>query len=384
MSKFKIAKQIVNNNENCRNGCGFGCLIYFLSGAISSLICFIIEHINLSTNVVLCLEYIISALVWIIIILSIMIYSKFKLFKELHLTFCYEKSEWYQQTKADLSELLDKGVYGEYLVFKKLSKRFKKLDENAKVYTSVIIPLGNDNFAEIDMLIVSKFGIHVCEVKNRVGTITGNIRDKTLSVQAGNEVYEMENPFYQNSIHMNYIRTLLYNHLDNSDFIVKKLYDNSFCNTIIHNDSLVFQNNFYNGGLYENWANLSFSNINKYTHSGIYLTKDEQEEISKVIERLPQYTYAQKQAKIKIREQKYNNGEFKENNNYTIGYFSFNNCQQHLYTIEKSNDTITTYYCPFDGWFRTFPDAECNKVCRRTMRFDQSFDYYRKSIRKNG
>ena len=126
MSKFKIAKQIVNNNENCRNGCGFGCLIYFLSGAISSLICFIIEHINLSTNVVLCLEYIISALVWIIIILSIMIYSKFKLFKELHLTFCYEKSEWYQQTKADLSELLDKGVYGEYLVFKKLSKRFKK------------------------------------------------------------------------------------------------------------------------------------------------------------------------------------------------------------------------------------------------------------------
>ena len=46
MSKFKIAKQIVNNNENCRNGCGFGCLIYFLSGAISSLICFIIEHIN--------------------------------------------------------------------------------------------------------------------------------------------------------------------------------------------------------------------------------------------------------------------------------------------------------------------------------------------------
>ena len=79
MSKFKIAKQIVNNKENCRNGCGFGCLIYFLSGAISSLICFIIEHINLSTNVVLCLEYIISALVWIIIILSIMIYSKFKL-----------------------------------------------------------------------------------------------------------------------------------------------------------------------------------------------------------------------------------------------------------------------------------------------------------------
>lgn len=193
--------------------------------------------------------------------------------------------------------MLDKGVYGEYLVFKKLSKRFKKLDENAKVYTSVIIPLGNDNFAEIDMLIVSKFGIHVCEVKNRVGTITGNIRNKTLSVQAGNEVYEMENPFYQNSIHMNYIRTLLYNHLDNSDFIVKKLYDNSFCNTIIHNDSLVFPNNFYNGGLYENWANLSFSNINKYTHSGIYLTKDEQEEISKVIERLPQYTYAQKQAK---------------------------------------------------------------------------------------
>ena len=82
------------------------------------------------------------------------------------------------------------------------------------MYTSVIIPLGNDNFAEIDMLIVSKFGIHVCEVKNRVGTITGNIRDKTLSVQAGNEVYEMENPFYQNSIHMNYIRTLLYNHFD--------------------------------------------------------------------------------------------------------------------------------------------------------------------------
>ena len=99
---------------------------------------------------------------------------------------------------------------------------------------------------------------------------------------------------------------------------------------------------------------------------------------------MPQYTYAQKQAKIKIREQKYNNGEFKENNNYTIGYFSFNNCQQHLYTIEKSNDTITTYYCPFDGWFRTFPDAECNKVCRRTMRFDQAFNYYQKSIRKNG
>lgn len=234
------------------------------------------------------------------------------------------------------------------------------------------------------MLIVSKFGIHVCEVKNRVGTITGNIRDKTLSVQAGNEVYEMENPFYQNSIHMNYIRTLLYNHLDNSDFIVKKLYDNSFCNTIIRNDSLVFSNNFYNGGLYENWANLSFTSINKYTPNGIRLTKDEQEEISKVIKSLPQYTYAQKQAKIKIREQKYNNGEFKENNNYTIGYFSFNNCQQHLYTIEKSNDTITTYYCPRDGWFRTFPDAECSKVCRRTMRFDQAFDYYQKSIQKNG
>ena len=76
--------------------------------------------------------------------------------------------------------------------------------------------------------------------------------------------------------------------------------------------------------------------------------------------------------------------EFKENNNYTIGYFSFNNCQQHLYTIEKSNDTITTYYCPRDGWFRTFPDAECSKVCRRTMRFDQAFDYYQKSIQKNG
>lgn len=51
---------------------------------------------------------------------------------------------------------------------------------------------------------------------------------------------------------------------------------------------------------------------------------------------------------------------------------------------EKSNDTITTYYCPRDGWFRTFPDAECSKVCRRTMRFDQAFDYYQKSIQKNG
>lgn len=89
-----------------------------------------------------------------------------------------------------------KGRLGEKKVERFLSKNLNK--EDYYIFEDVTLQIGSDT-TQIDIIIVSKQGIFVIEVKNYKGCIVGDEKQKQWIQQ----LYQVENTF-QNPIHQNY------------------------------------------------------------------------------------------------------------------------------------------------------------------------------------
>lgn len=124
----------------------------------------------------------------------------------------YKKTTYFLITKNPyLKVWFDKGLLGEYAIYKKL-KHLEK--EGTKFLFNVYLPKENEETTEIDVLMISQNGIYVFESKNYSGWIFGNEKQKywtqTLPRGRGSSLKtKFLNPIIQNKGHMKYLKNVV-------------------------------------------------------------------------------------------------------------------------------------------------------------------------------
>lgn len=126
----------------------------------------------------------------------------------------YEETSYYSITNIPYSQLnYDSGCNGEYLIYKAL-RGFEQ--EGAKFLFNLYIPTNNNKTTEIDVVMISSYGIFVFESKNYSGWIFGTESQKrwTQSLHVGYGGTKKEhfyNPIMQNEYHITCLSKLLEN-----------------------------------------------------------------------------------------------------------------------------------------------------------------------------
>ena len=135
---------------------------------------------------------------------AIFLYSKYKQ---------YKSSQYYQTTNNSFwSVFSDSGMQGEYKVAKQL-QNFSLLP-NYKILFNLYIPKENGETTEIDLILITPYGLFVIESKNYSGWIFGNTNNKfwTQTLSAGRWGVNKEhfyNPIKQNANHILHLKNLL-------------------------------------------------------------------------------------------------------------------------------------------------------------------------------
>lgn len=99
------------------------------------------------------------------------------------------------------------GSAGERIFYRTLIKKFKIPEE--QVLRNVYIPTRNGKTSEIDLILVSKKGIFVFEVKNYGGNIYGDATREKWIQYLGSEKNYFYNPLLQNRNHAKYLDEFL-------------------------------------------------------------------------------------------------------------------------------------------------------------------------------
>ena len=124
----------------------------------------------------------------------------------------YKKTTYFLITKNPYLKIwFDKGLLGEYAIYKKL-KHLEK--EGTKFLFNVYLPKENEETTEIDVLMISQNGIYVFESKNYSGWIFGNEKQKywtqTLPRGRGSSLKtKFLNPIIQNKGHIKYLKDVV-------------------------------------------------------------------------------------------------------------------------------------------------------------------------------
>lgn len=125
----------------------------------------------------------------------------------------YKKGAYYQITKNPYSAVkCDKGKYGEFLTYQSLLHFENK---GGRFLFNILIPKGNGQTTEIDVLLICAKGLFVFECKNYSGWIFGNEAHKnwtqTLPKGWGGDSHKERfyNPVMQNASHIKHLNSLL-------------------------------------------------------------------------------------------------------------------------------------------------------------------------------
>lgn len=107
----------------------------------------------------------------------------------------------YQEASGNhfLKVFFDKGAYGEFLTFRKL----EKMKEPKRLLTNLYLPKPDGETTEIDLVMISRGGVHVFESKNYSGWIFGSENSPywTQTLKNG-EKHKFFNPVWQNRGHI--------------------------------------------------------------------------------------------------------------------------------------------------------------------------------------
>ncbi|HIF9288886.1 TPA: NERD domain-containing protein [Photobacterium damselae] len=98
-----------------------------------------------------------------------------------------------------------KGIFGEYLVNRLLSKL---PESDYTLIKDVTLPTSNGT-TQVDHIVVSKYGIFVVETKNMKGWIFGSARQKLWIQKIYRHSSKFQNPLHQNYKHIKALETLL-------------------------------------------------------------------------------------------------------------------------------------------------------------------------------
>jgi len=124
----------------------------------------------------------------------------------------YKEEAYFQITRNPYASVkYDKGQYAEYLIYKSL-RHFE--DNGGKFLFNVLIPKGNGETTEIDVLLICPKGLFVFESKNYSGWIFGNEAHQnwtqTLPKGRGRSHKErFYNPVMQNASHIRHLKNLV-------------------------------------------------------------------------------------------------------------------------------------------------------------------------------
>lgn len=119
----------------------------------------------------------------------------------------YKETSYYKITKKPYW-FMDKGSYGEYLIY----ERLRHLENDGRKFLfNIFLPKGNDKTTEIDVLLICSKGLFVFESKNYDGWIFGDESYKswtqTFAKGRGRSHKErFYNPVMQNASHISYLR----------------------------------------------------------------------------------------------------------------------------------------------------------------------------------
>ena len=138
--------------------------------------------------------------IFIIIIFGIILYTAI-------LYFDFKITKYQKISGKNFFETYNnKGYLGEFLIFKQL----KKLDKNLKILTNVYVPIGENKYSEIDILLLHETGIYTIESKNFTGWIYGSEFDeKWTQVYSKFYKYKFNNPVIQNKNHIKHLSEYL-------------------------------------------------------------------------------------------------------------------------------------------------------------------------------
>lgn len=126
----------------------------------------------------------------------------------------YEESNYKNQTGYTYDAVVhDKGLYGEYLLYRSLS--FLELEGSRFLFNMVIQNSTNkEKSSEVDLIMIDKAGVFVFENKNYSGWIFGSDNQTywTQTLNAGYGESQKEkffNPILQNDLHIKHLSAIL-------------------------------------------------------------------------------------------------------------------------------------------------------------------------------
>ncbi|HIF9138523.1 TPA: NERD domain-containing protein [Photobacterium damselae] len=117
-----------------------------------------------------------------------------------------------------------KGIFGEYLVNRLLSKL---PESDYTLIKDVTLPT-SDGTTQVDHIVVSKYGIFVVETKNMKGWIFGSARQKLWTQKIYRHSSKFQNPLHQNYKHIKVLETLLGCNVDYLHSVIVFIGDSNF------------------------------------------------------------------------------------------------------------------------------------------------------------
>ncbi|UJF16478.1 NERD domain-containing protein [Jeotgalibaca sp. MA1X17-3] len=120
------------------------------------------------------------------------------LFRMILIYYFYQKSSYKEATGENFFKLItNKGLYGEFLIFRKL----EKYPEPKRILANIYLEKGKGT-TEIDLIMISTNGIYVIESKNYGGKIYGSDKNKRWTQYLNGKKFNFFNPVWQNSAHI--------------------------------------------------------------------------------------------------------------------------------------------------------------------------------------
>ena len=234
--------------------------------------------ISIFIYVLLSILYPLYSLIFIISILLAILVSFAFMYRDYYL------SEYRKFSRASLFDVnLNKEIAIEYEVWKMLNSQ----NVTKKIIIDSYIPKINGETAQIDMIMISNYGIYVFECKSTSGFIHGDGNSSNITVQYNrNAIYDSYNPIMQNKYHIKHLNGLL-----NVDYSLYKsfiVYGN--------NCTLATISNLPDNTFVLNRKQLNFTLSTQFSSFKELLTDNQ---INEIYDKLKPYTCVRKKVKKK-------------------------------------------------------------------------------------
>lgn len=208
---FNLLKLAHTENRRCKHNNNMS---GFLVIGIALLVCFILSpllvYFFISTKLPLQFSNGVPSVNLFFLTLALLLSFVGVIFtydiEKLKYVYNYTQTAWWRNTHILPSRILsDSGIMGEFLTTMSIETYLKKYNIYGRILNGVIVPKRDGDFVEIDIVVLSSYGIQCIEVKNWSGIIDINVNEEVCFQSIGSQKNEHYNPILQNQSHCNYL-----------------------------------------------------------------------------------------------------------------------------------------------------------------------------------